>query len=305
MEGMVRLNATRMARLAAVVPLVLLVAACGGGGDDSQQPANAQHPAALGHVDAAPLGLVELETVRAALSTGQGILSGARQPAAVRVHVPAAQSWPVPVLAVYDVAASSGTAHLAVLLDKPNPSAQLVATESAVLDAPEPAFDTDAAGYVRMGAPASGLAAAYVQFMQATVHGTPAPSPAPFAPGKLTSEAAAQDAALLSDPVGHSKGVLSSVDLDFAAGAASAPVFGLAGGGGFTLVAARRVETLHPAQGRALLQDAQRRNYGADLAPGQYAQITVQSLMVLAARIPAGGAPAEAVGSGGGVYQEG
>jgi hypothetical protein len=337
-------TAERRLRALVTAPLLLLfpllLAACGGG--DDQPPAGSQHvaggqgsdgsllsiaqaqqgaeqwwsdheqallkrdAAAVAHVDAQPLALVEVETVRAALSTGQGLLSGARQPAAVRVHVPASQSWPVPVLAVYDVAGSSGSVHLAVLLAKPNPSAQLIATASAALDAPEPAFDTDAAGYVRMGAPASTLAATYAQYMQAAVHGSPAPSPPPFAAGKLTSQTATSDAALLSDPSGRSKGTFNTVDLDFTPIAIPAPVFDLAGGaGGFTLIAARRVEVLHPAQGKALLQDAQRHNYGVDLAPGQYPQITVQSVVVLAARIPAGGAPAEAAGGGGGIYQEG
>jgi len=261
---------------------------------------------AMAHVDAEPLALVELEVLRAARATNQAVISGTRQPSATRVHVAAEQSWPVPVLAVYDVPAGSGTQHFAVLLSKLNPSGRLVATASAALDAAEPAFDTDAAGYVHMGAPANQLAATWAQWMQATVHGSPAPNPAPFAAGKFTSDAATADAGLLHDPAGHSHSSLSAVDFDYAPVAMPEPVFTLAGGrGGFTILAERRGETLHPNQGQALLQDGQRRNYGVDLAPGQYQQITIQSVVLLATRIPQDRSPAEVIGNGGGIYQEG
>jgi hypothetical protein len=337
--------------LALAAPLLLALAGCGGGSSD--QPATDQQVASgsgkdgsllslaqakeaasqwwndheqallkrdaktLARIDAEPQVLLEIEMVRASTATGRPILAQPRQPTATRVHVPAEQSWPVPVLAVFDLTVATPTPsaggtpgttteHLAVLLNKLNPGAALVATDTAVLDGPEPAFDTDAAGYVHMGTAAGSLAAAYAQYMQATVHATtPAPSPVPFAPGKLTSQAAANDAALLHDAPGRSHGTLNTVDLDYAQINAPAPVFNLAGGaGGFALLATRRTEVLHPTQGQALLQDPQRRNYGVDLAPGQYQQVTIASVLFLAARIPPGGAPAEVAGSGGGIYQE-
>jgi hypothetical protein len=276
--------------------------------NDHDQALLKRDATSLARLDVEPLALVEVETVRAALGTNRGVIAAARQPTAVRVHVPAAQSWPVPVLAVYDLPPAGGGAaaeHLAVLLARLNPGAAFVAALSAGLDAPEPQFDTDAAGYVRTGSQAGPLGAALAQYMQGTVHGTATPTTPPFAGGKLTSEAAAADAALLHDAPGHSRGTLNTVDIDYAQIAAPAPVFDVAGGGGFTLVATRRIEALHPTAGQALLQDPQRRNYGVDLPPGQYPQITIQAALVLAARIPAAGGPAEVAGSGGGVYQEG
>jgi hypothetical protein len=262
---------------------------------------------ALARLDAQPQLALEVELLRASVGMQRPVLSQARQPSAVRVHVPATQSWPVPVLAVFDVPSGSGggSAHLAVLLSKGSVSGALVAAQSATLGAPEPAFDTDPAGYVRMGQPATDLTKSYATYMQSVAHGTPAPSPAPIAPGKLTSEAAASDAAMLNDPAGHSKGSLSAVDIDYAALAQAAPVFGLSGGGGLAVFATQRTQTLHPNSGQALLQDPQRHNYGVDLAPGQYQQIAAQSVVVLAVRLPADGAPAEVLGSGGGITQEG
>ena len=320
------------------LPLLLLLAACGG--DDaapSQQVAQgagsdgalvglaiAQQGAeqwwsdheqalvkrdvkALARLDGQPLLAVEAELLQVSLGVQQPVLAAARQPSAVRVHVPAAQSWPVPILAVFDLPASGseGASHVAVLLSKANPSGAPVALERAALAAAEPAFDTDPAGYVRMGQAASDLSKTYASYMQAVAHGTPAPSPAPFAPGKLTSEAAASDASLLSDPAGHSRGSLGGAEIDYAPLQVATPVFGLPGGAGFALFATQRTQTLHPTAGKALLQDAERHNYGVNLAPGQYQQITVQSVIVLVVRMPAPGAPAEVVGSGGGVIREG
>jgi hypothetical protein len=274
--------------------------------DDHEQALLRRDAVSLSRLDAVPLARTEVELVRTALSTGSGILPEARHPSAVRVHVPAPQSWPVPLLAVYDLSGSGGAQlHVAVLLVRLNPGAEPVAVESATLDVPEPAFDLDPAGYVRMGPASTGLGTAYAQYMEDVVHATPAPSPAPLAPGKRTSDAAAADAALLHDPTGHSHGNLSTVDIDYTAVNAAAPVFQLAGGGGFSFVATQRNETLHPMPGQALLQDGRRRNYGVDLAPGQYPQITVVSMQFLAVVIPAGGGPAEVRGSGGGVVQEG
>ena len=276
--------------------------------NDHEQALLKRDLAALARLVALPQAGPELELVRAALATHQGVIAQPRQPSAVRVHVPAAQRWPVPVLAVYDVPGSGGAraTHVAVLLMKLNPGSALVATANATLDAAEPSLDTDAAGYVRMGAPASQLGTAFATYMEDVVHATPAPSPAPFAPGKLTSEAGGADAAFLHDPGGHSHGSLSTVDIEYSPVPTASPVFELAGGaGGFTLVAATRQETLHPLQGQVLNQDAQRRNYGIDLAPGQYQQIAIASLEVLAVTVPPAGTPATVVGSGGGVTSEG
>ncbi len=331
---------TRRFTAAATLAVALLLTACGGG-DQPATPAQAgqgqgadgallsiaqaqqgaeqwwndheqallkRDLAALARLDALPQAGPELALVRAALATHEGVIAQPRQPSAVRVHVPAAQRWPVPVLAVYDVPGSggAGATHAAVLLMKLNPGAALVATASATLDAAEPALDTDAAGYVRMGDPATQLGTGFATYMEDVVHATPAPSPAPFAPGKLTSEAAAADAAFLHDPGGHSHGSLSTVDIEYKPVPAASPVFELAGGaGGFTVIAATRTETLHPLQGQVLNQDVQRRNYGIDLAPGQYPQIAIASLEVLAVTIPPSGAPATVVGSGGGVVSEG
>lgn len=334
---------TRVAACTVALALAALATACGGDGGGNQ-PAGAQQvaqgqgsdgalvsiaqaqqaaeqwwsdheqallkrdPAGIAHLDAAPQAQVELELVRAAVATREGIIAQPRQPSAVRVHVPAQQSWPVPVLAVYDVpgSGSSPAQHLAVLLLELNPSASPVAAESAQLDAAEPSFDTDGAGYVHMGAPATSLGAAYATYMEDVVHATPAASPAPFAAGKLTSQAAAGDAAFLHDPGGHSRGSLSTVDIDYKAVSAAAPVFELAGGaGGFTLIAAQRTEVLHPMQGQLLFQDTQRHNYGIDLGPGQYPSITIASAVMLAVTVPPGSAPAQVDGSGGGTISEG
>jgi hypothetical protein len=259
----------------------------------------------LARVDAVPLSLVENELIQVAVSTNQGIVPADRKPTAVRVHVPAQQSWPVPVLVGYDVPGSKGVQHLVVLLSKNNPSGSFVATLSAVLDATEPAFDTDPAGYVRMGTPATDLATTYAQWVQATVHGSPAPSPAPLAPGTLTTDAANADAALVHDPGAHSNGGFASVDLDYTQVSTPMPVFDLAGGGGFALLAERRSETLHAVQGQAMVQDAQRSPFGVDLPPGQYPQVSILGLIVMAARIPANSTPAQVIGAGGGVVQEG
>src|SRR5581483_9492320 len=129
--------------------------------NDHEQALLKRDLAALARLDALPQAGPELALVRAALATHEGVIAQPRQPSAVRVHVPAAQRWPVPVLAVYDVPGSGG------------------------------AGATHAAGYVRMGDPATQLGTGFATYMEDVVHATPAPSPAPFAPGKLTSEAAA------------------------------------------------------------------------------------------------------------------
>lgn len=209
----------RLAKCLAMSSLLAL-AACGGGGDSGDQSAGTQQVAggsgadgqlvsnaqahqgaeqwfsdheqallkrdakALARIDAEPLAGTDLELVRAALSTGRGIVAAARQPTALRVHVPAAEQWPVPVLAVYDLPGSNGaTEHLAVLLAKLNPSAAFVATLSAGLDATEPSFDTDPAGYVRTAAgPPGALSGAFAGYMEAAVHGSTPPSRFPSPP---------------------------------------------------------------------------------------------------------------------------
>ena len=332
------MNARRLGLLLCGLPLLVL-AGCGegGGGDgNSTQLGSGQgsdgalvslaqaqqgaaqwwkdHDDALLHrdakklttLDAEPVALVEVELVRSALATNQGIIAAVRQPQATRVHVPATQKWPVQILAVYDVpGANNAVQHEAVLLAKLNPGGAFIATETAGLADPEPQLDTDAAGYVRMGDSATRLAQSYADYMENAVHATALPSSAPFAPGRFTSEFAANDSALLHDAPGRSHGTLNTVDISYALIATPAPIFQLAGNqGGFTIFAARRIEVLHPRQGQALFQDPQRKNYGIDLAPGQYQQVTIATALFLATRVPPGGAAAQVIGSGGGTYQE-
>jgi hypothetical protein len=141
--------------------------------------------------------------------------------------------------------------------------------------------------------------------MSAIAHGHAPPSPAPFAPGRLTSELAATDAGKIRDVARHSSGVVSSLDLDYVELNSTWPIFALRGGGGFTLFATQRDETLHPQQGKSFVQDQARRNWGLDLAPGQYQVIIAHRIVMDAVRIPAGGAPIEVLGMGGGIYAEG
>ena len=272
--------------------------------------------AALTRLDADPGALVTVEALRVSLATGRAMIAQPRSPSAVRVHVPAQQSWPVPLLAVYDLPGSNGaTEHIAVLLIERSRGAPLVALESASLDAAEPALDVDAAGYVRMIAPAdqpaalgrsaSDLPADYGRYMGALADGRPAPSPPPFADGPHTSGLAHDDATFITAVKAGQRGSIGSagvgyIDLNF-----PTPVFALQGGGGLALFAEQRNETLVPTQGQAFQQDQSRRNYGIDLAPGQYGQIAIHAIAVVAVRIPPGGATMDVLGTGGGVYSEG
>ncbi len=285
---------------------------------DRQQALARRDAAALTRLEADPGVLVTLEELRVATATGRALIAKPQDPLAVRVHVPAEQSWPVPVLAVFDVAsgdAGKSTAHLAALLVQRGPNTPLVGLETVTLDAPEPAFDVDASGYVHMIAvpaqpttlsrSASDLSQLYGSFMSTLGHGGPTPSPAAFAPGTHTTGLAEQDATFAAAAAAHQRGSVGGVDLDYIPLNFPTPVFALSGGGGFTLLAVQRDETLHPLPGQSFLQDANRKNYGLDLAPGQYQVITMHSVLMLAAHMPAGGAPVEVVGLGGGVYSEG
>ena len=335
---------------ALAVLAALLLAACGedsGAGGGGQQPAAAgsgsdgalvtlpqaeqaarqwwsdhemalarRDAAALTRLDADPAALVVVEALRASVATGRALVARPRTPSAVRVHVPAQQSWPVPVLAVFDLPADKGgTSHLAVVLAARSRTAPLVELESASLDAPEPAFDVDAAGYVRMIAPADQQAALgrsaadlpsdYGKYMGALADGKAAPSPPPFADGPHTSVLGHDDATFISSAKAGQRGSIGSagvgyVDLNF-----PTPVFGLKGGGGLALFAEQRTETLLPTQGQAFLQDAARNNYGIDLAPGQYPQIAIHAVVIVAVRIPPAAASMDVLGVGGGIYGEG
>jgi len=285
---------------------------------DHEQALAKRDATALTRLEADPGALVTVEALHAALATQRALIAQPRSPTAVRVHVPAQQSLPVPILAVYDLPAAGGSTnpgHVAVLLVARGGGAPLVALEIASLDSTEPAFDVDPAGYVRLvatadqatalGRAAADLSSTYGRYMSALAHGAAAPSPAPFAEGKHTSELAQQDAAFISAAAAHRDANLGSaqvgyIDLNF-----PTPVFALQGGGGFTMFATQRDETLLPAQGQVFAQDQSRRNYGVDLAPGQYPQITMHSIVIVPARMPAGGAPVQVLGSGGGIYSEG
>ena len=328
----------------AIAALALALAACGddtsggggGGGDtgpsrlmsttqaedaarkwwsDREQAFIQRDPKALTALDAQPIAFATVEQLRASLAVNQPLLTRPRDPIAVRVHVPAQQSWPLFVLAVFDLHGDKGaTIHEAEMLVKTGPQASFAALYSAALDTPEPAFDTDSDGYVRtisadaqtgaLGRKASDLPSAYDAFMSALAHGaTPAAAP-PFAAGKYTTDQAGREAAYLRDPGGHSRGLVGSAEVSYTELNFPTPVFALKGGGGFTMFATQRNETLHPTAGQAFFQDAARHNYGADLAPGQYGQISTQTIVVVAARMPAGGAPVDVLGEGGGVYTE-
>lgn len=269
---------------------------------------------ALAQLDADPGALVTLEQYRVALGMQRPLIDKPQAPGAMRVYVPAQQSWPVPVLAVFDLAGAKGTVHLAVLLMARSGDTPLVSLESAVLDVHEPAFDVDSNGYVRMvnasdqgrllGRSASDLSPSYGTFMSSLGHGASPPAQPPFAPGDHTTGLAAQDAAFIAGAAAHTRGTIGAVDLDYIALNFPTPVFGLKGGGGFTLFAVQRDETLHPVPGEAFSQDPSRQNYGLDLLPGAHQLITMHSIVVVAAKLPPAGAPVQALGAGGGVYSE-
>ena len=285
---------------------------------DHEQALARRDATALTRLDADPGALVIVEELRVSLATGQPIIAQPRQPTGIRVYVPAQQSWPVPILAVFDVAAggSGGAAsHLAVLLVERSAGAPLVALETATLDAREPQLDVDGAGYARAIAPtdqaatlghsATDLSGLFGRYMGDLANGAVAPSPVPFADGPHTSELAQRDATFIEHAAAHSTGSVGSVQFGYLELNFPTPVFAVQGGGGFTLFAVQRNETLLPVQGQAFLQDQSRRNYGVDLAPGQYSQIAVHSIMVVALRMPPAGAPMQALGVGGGVYSAG
>jgi hypothetical protein len=285
---------------------------------DHEQALAKRDATALTRLDADPGALITVEALRVALATQRGLIGQPRTPTAVRVHVPAQQSLPVPILAVYDLPAGGGSAnpsHVAVLLVARNQGAPLVALEIATLDAPEPTFDVDAAGYDRLvatadqatalGRAAADLSSTYGRYMSAIAHGAAAPSPAAFADGQRTSELAQQDAAFISAAAAHRSANVGSVQVGYIDLNFPTPVFALQGGGGFTMFATQRDETLMPAPGQLFVQDQSRGNYGVDLAPGQYPQITIHSIVIVPAHMPAGGAPVQVLGSGGGVYSEG
>jgi len=275
---------------------------------------------ALGdQLDAPPLSAAVVHAASAATDTGRALLTAPRQPSAVRVYVPADQSFPLRVLAVFDVvasgASSAGIDHVAEMFVQRSQSAPLLAEQTVLLDGLEPKFDTDANGLVHtikpdaqatlLGRTAASLPAQFVAYMDGVAHGQPPPGAPVFAAGKHTSDVAGADASYLRTVSTRSKGSISSADLGYLAIAAPAPVFAVAGGGGFTMFAVQRTETVHPATGQAFVQDQARHNWGIDLAPGQYPQITTQSLVLVAALLPAGGAPVDVLGGGGGVIGEG
>jgi hypothetical protein len=273
---------------------------------------------ALDRLDAAPLANVVGHAAAVSAAIGRTLLASPRDPSAVRVYVPAEQSYPLRVLAVFDVAVTGKTAtvdHVAEMFVQGSASASFVAEQSVLLDGPEPRFDADANGLVhtidardqttRLGRRAAQLPAQFDAYMDGVAHGQPPPGAPAFAPGKHTSVVADADATYLRTAATRSNGSISTVDLGYLAVDVSAPVFAVAGGGGFTMFAVQRTETLHPASGQAFVQDAARHNWGADLAPGQYPQITLQSVVLVAALMPAGGGPVEALGTGGGTIAEG
>lgn len=283
---------------------------------DHDQALAKRDATALARLDAEPEALVGVEQVEAGIATNRPIIGQPRQPSAVRVYVPAQQTLPVPILAVFDVADSGGTTrHLAVLLAERSRGAPLVALETAALDGPEPQLDVDANGYVRTIAPgdqvatlgrsATDLSARYSTYMGGLANSSPQPAPPPFADGAYTSAQGQKDAQFLSGVHAHSSQSIGAAQIEYVATAYSVPVFALKGGGGFAIFAVQRNETLQPVQGQVFAQDATRHNYGVDLRPGQYPQITVRAIIVVAARIPAGGAAIQALGSGGGIYSEG
>lgn len=275
----------------------------------------------LARLDADPGALVTVANLRVALATQHALIAQPRTPTAVRVHVPAQQpSWPVPILAVFDLSSGGGSngrapSHVMVLLMARDGGAPLVALESAVLDAPEPQFDVDAGGYVNLVAPAdqktglgrsaSDISSTYGSYMSGLAHGATPAAGAPFADGRYTTALAQQDATFISSAAAHRSGAVGSVQLGYIDLNFPTPVFALKGGGGLTMASVQRDETLLPSQGQAFLQDQARNNWGIELAPGQYAQITMHSIVILAVRMPAAGASMQVLGSGGGVYSEG
>jgi len=276
--------------------------------DDQQALAHRDLPA-LAKLVATPLADLIAHQATVSEQTSRPLLAGVRQPSAVRVYVPQQQRFPLAFLAVFDVPGTKGgTDHVAELLVQPSPSARLVAVQSAVLAAAEPGFDVDANGLVR-AAPAAAtsraaaLAGDFEAYMNAVIGGKPAP--ATFAPGPYTSEVAQKDAGFVAHAAQSSKGVLSAVDSGYGGLEAVSPVFALQGGGALALFATRHTEVLHAAGGQELSQDAARHNWGVDVPPGAYPQITLQSLVMLVAELPAGGGPAVVLGEGGGVDQAG
>ena len=257
-----------------------------------------------------------VEEVRDSIAANQPIIGQPRQPSAVRVYVPGQQTLPVPVLAVFDVGDSSGkTRHLAVLLAERSRGEPLIALETAALDAPEPPLEVDGNGYARLVAPpdqatalgrnATDLPALFGGYLGGVANGSPQPSPAPFSDGPYTSQQAQRDASFVSDVHAHKANSVGSVQLDYTATAYPVPVFALRGGGGLSIFATQRNEVLQPVQGQLFAQDASRHNYGIDLAPGQYPQITIRSIVVIAAKLAGAAAPVQVLGGGGGVYSAG
>jgi hypothetical protein len=266
---------------------------------------------AIANLDAAPLAQVMAHQLEAYRAVGAGLLRAPRTPQAVRVYVPEQESYPLRLLAVFDVPDRNGTGHQAELLVQPGAGAALVAEQSAVLDAREPAFDVDAAGVVRtvagadqqrlLGRTDSDLSPSFDAYMSGLTHGHPPTGTPAFAAGRHTSDAAAADAAYLRDAPARSNGLVASAEVGYVDLQVAEPVFALAGGGGFTLFASQRDQVLHPAEGKAFSQDTNRHNWGIDLPPGTYPQITEQSVVMVAALLPAGGAPVQVLGVGGGV----
>jgi len=273
---------------------------------DEQALARRPGAASLDQLLLDPEGSVVAHRLAVSIAVGQPLLAAPRQPQAVRVYVPAQQAYPVSVLAVFDVVPGNGGAaqHLAVLLVKRDAATPLLAQASAPLDGPEPTFDTDANGLVRTLATGADLSRRYAAYLDGALQGHPTTPPS-FAPGKQTSELATADVREVRDTPAQSHGVISSVDLGYSDTAYSVPVFALKGGGGFTIAAVQRVEVLHPASGKQFFQDAARKNWGADLAPGSYAQITRRSFVIVVAEIPAASTPVTVVGGGGGTFSEG
>src|SRR5579864_3345412 len=64
----------------------------------------------LGQLDATPLSDVVGHAASVSAAIGRPLLASPRQPSAVRVYVPAEQSFPLHVLAVFDVATTGKTA---------------------------------------------------------------------------------------------------------------------------------------------------------------------------------------------------
>lgn len=276
--------------------------------DDQQALAKRDLPS-LAKLVSSPLADLIAHQATISEQTSRPMLAAVEQPTAVRVYVPQQQHFPLAFLAVFDVAAAKGgTEHVAELLVQPSQSARLVAVQTAVLAANEPAFDLDANGLVRPAAAAATthagtLAGDFEAYMNAVIAGKPAP--ATFAAGAYTSQAAQKDADFVAHAAQTSKGVLASVDSGYGGLELVSPVFALQGGGALALFATRHTEVLHAANGQELSQDSARHNWGVDVPPGAYPQISLQTLLMVAAELPAGGGPAVVLGEGGGVDQAG